>query len=388
MTASSNSSGLYVHVPFCDGKCHYCAFYSLPYSRPRAEAWLEAVQAELAAARRLLPHFAPETLFMGGGTPSMLEPDLLESLLELINRMVVPQPSREWTCEANPGSLDTLKSSLLRDHGVNRISLGVQSLADPVLQRLGRRHSASDVLRSVSAIQEAGYDNWNLDLIACVPGVGLDAWRRTLLDAVALGSPHLSVYSLTRDEGSRLACEIGTGRSRLLDDEEQLQMLDEAEAILTREGFRRYEISNYARPGFECRHNLSCWRGENYLGLGCAASSRLGRRRWTNPPDLASYADAWKGAGQTLPATADTEELTPETDALERLIFGLRMAEGVNLDAILTVTGLQNSSHGTRWNAILVRLEKEGLLQGESGRWWLTARGRALADHVAVELIP
>jgi len=372
--------GLYIHVPFCDGKCHYCAFYSVPYSREKGAAWLASLKHEAEAARSEFGPFAFSTIFLGGGTPTILPMDQLEVLLDLIrctggagNSVI------EWTSEANPGSVEGEKLRLMKSAGVNRISLGVQSFDDRVLRQLGRRHTVQDIHAAVQAIQSAGFTNWGLDLIACVPGVSAEAWRDTLCAAVAMAPAHVSVYALTREEGTRLDRDHQAGRVALLDDDEQLRMLELAEEVLGAAGLSRYEISNYARPGFECRHNLSCWRGENYLGWGGAASSRVGNRRWTNAAD-------W---GSALTGVSKEEEsLTPRNDLVERLVFGLRMTEGVDVEAILAACGLARSPLEAGLRKTLARLEGERLMVLEKGRWRLTPRGRDLADHVAVELMP
>jgi oxygen-independent coproporphyrinogen-3 oxidase len=366
--------GLYIHVPFCDGKCHYCAFYSVPFSRERGAAWLSALKREAAAARSEFGPFSFSTVFLGGGTPTILPLDQLEELLG-----VVGQGCDEWTSEANPGSLDIDKLKLMKAAGVNRISLGVQALDDGVLRRLGRRHSVQDIHTAVEAIHATGFENWGIDLIACIPGVSVAAWRDTLRAAVALAPAHVSVYALTREEGTRLDRDHQAGKVAFLDDDDQLQMLDTAEEVLAASGLNRYEISNYARPGFECRHNLSCWRGGNYLGLGCAASSRVGLRRWTNEPDLDSYLTA---------VTREVELLTPTMDAVERVVFGLRMTEGIDLEGILAACDLTGSALESGWRKTLARLVGDGLVEPAGGRWRLTTKGQALADYVAVELMP
>ncbi len=374
--------GLYIHVPFCDGKCHYCAFYSVPYSPARGSAWLAALKRELDAALLQSGPFSLSTIFLGGGTPTILPMDLLEELLGAINRsrtVAASSPVMEWTSEANPGSVDLEKLAMMRSLGVNRISLGVQSFDDRVLRQLGRRHKVQDVIAAVEAVQEAGYTNWSVDLIACVPGVSQAEWRETLRVALALNPPHMSVYALTSEEGSLLELDRKEGRASLLDDDEQLAMLAEAASMLQSAGLNQYEISNFARPGFECRHNVSCWRGGDYLGLGCAAASRVGNRRWVNTPNLESYLAA---------GTRDEEVLTPLTDAVERLVFGLRMTEGVDLDAILEQTGVTASGQATQWRMTLGRLQEEGMVVHDGPRWRLTKNGLALADHVAVELMP
>lgn len=370
--------GLYIHVPFCDGKCHYCAFYSISYSREKGVAWLAALKREAEAARSEFGPFAFSTVFLGGGTPTILPMDQLAELLGVAGRFREKREA-EWTSEANPGSVDTDKLKLMKSAGVNRISLGAQAFDDGVLRQLGRRHSVKDIFTAVEAIKSAGFTNWGLDLIACVPGVSLEAWRESLRAAVALAPSHVSVYALTREEGTRLDRDHQAGTVTLMDDDEQLRMLDLAEEVLGASGLPRYEISNYARPGFECRHNLSCWRGENYVGLGCAASSRVGNRRWTNAADFESYLTA---------GVREEEVLTPLIDGVERLIFGLRMAEGIDLEAILMACGLAGSPQEAVWRETLARLAGEGLVVSGGGRWCLTTRGRDLADHVAVELMP
>jgi oxygen-independent coproporphyrinogen-3 oxidase len=371
---------LYIHVPFCDGKCHYCAFYSVPYSREKGAAWLASLKPEAEAARSEFGPFAFSTIFLGGGTPTILPMDQLAELLDLIRCTGGAGDSViEWTSEANPGSVDCDKLKLMKSAGVNRISLGVQSFDDRVLRQLGRRHTVQDIHAAVRAIQSAGFMNWGLDLIACVPGVSAEAWRDTLCAAVALEPAHVSVYALTREEGTRLDRDHQAGTITLLDDDEQLRMLELAEEVLGAAGLSRYEISNYARPGLECRHNLSCWRGENYLGLGGAASSRVGNRRWTNAADWGS---ALTGVSR------EEESLTPRNDLVERLVFGLRMTEGIDLEVILTACGLARSPLEAGLRKTLIRLEGEGLMVSLEGRWRLTPRGRDLADHVAVELMP
>jgi oxygen-independent coproporphyrinogen-3 oxidase len=224
----------------------------------------------------------------------------------------------------------------------------------------------------VATLRRAGLKNFGLDLIAGVPGVSRARWRATLLQAVALEPEHVSVYALTSEEGTRLHRAISRGAAALLADDEQLAMLDCAEELLGRAGLYRYEISNYARPGRECRHNLACWRGEQYIGLGPAAAGHVGLRRWTHHPDLNAYLAALEG-GRRPPR--ETEALTPALKRQERLVFGLRLAEGITAQ---TAAGYESS---------LERLRADGLVEPCAGRWKLTARGRNLADFVAVELM-
>ena len=371
MNHNAKPAGIYVHVPFCDGKCDYCAFYSITFDPVLADGWLVALESEMRRCRHPAP-IAIDTVFMGGGTPTLLGPKRLERLCSIIRRQFPLRQSGEWSIEANPGTLTRDTLEVLVAAGVNRISLGAQSFDDRVLLRLGRRHTASDIPRAFELARRAGFRNIGLDLIACIPGVGPRTWQRTLEQAVALGPEHVSVYALTFEEGTRLCARRDAARLRAKSDRAQLADLRQAETVLNQAGFSRYEISNYARKGFECRHNLACWRGEDYLGFGPAAASCSGLLRWTNAPDLAAYLQALE-SGREPPRELD--RLTPGTRAAERMIFGLRMIEGVPLAA---ASGFARK---------LELLRGRRLVEQKAGHWRLTSRGLNLADAIAVELL-
>lgn len=367
-SARDSITGLYVHVPFCDGKCAYCAFYSIRYAPALADRYLDGLERELAASLPL----APETIYIGGGTPSILSARQIDRLCRLLNDRVATRRLVEWSVEINPGSVDAEKAAVLAAAGVNRISLGAQSFDSRILQTLGRRHAAADTVKAITILRAAGIENIGLDLIACVPGCARALWRKTLRQAVALAPGHISVYALTDEEGTRLSRAIGRGTAVLLSEEAQLAMLDLAATELTQAGFKRYEISNYARSGFECRHNMACWQGEQYIGLGPAAASHVGLKRWTNRGDVRAYLEAM-AAGRNPPR--DVEVLTPSLKRQERVIFGLRMAEGITF------------AMASEYKQALETLRTDGLVNLRDGRWKLTARGRNLADYVAVELM-
>ncbi len=368
----SRPSGFYIHIPFCDGKCGYCAFYSIPYEAELADGLLAALEKELSLASEA--GIAPNatTAYIGGGTPSMLSPAQLESLCGMILPYLSDAAPREWTVEINPGSISEEKMLVLVRAGVNRISLGAQSFDDQVLLELGRRHSVHDTLQAVALIRRAGIANFGLDLMAGIPGFDAAVWRSTLNQAVALDPSHISVYALTDEEGTLLDGAIRRGESALLTDAEQLAALATAETVLLAAGYARYEISNYAKPGFECRHHCACWRGAEYLGIGPAAASHVGLLRWTNRPNLAAYLEAL-GQGRLPPRELDP--LTPELKTMERVVFGLRMAEGIGADV------------AADYVPALRDLRNKGLVDCRQQRWCLTARGRELTDAVAVELI-
>jgi oxygen-independent coproporphyrinogen III oxidase len=367
-SARKSITGLYAHVPFCDGKCAYCAFYSVLYEPALADRYLDGLEHEPAASLSL----APQTIYIGGGTPSVLSVRQIERLCRLLRDRVDTRRIVEWTMEINPGSVNAVKAKILAAAGVNRVSLGAQSFDDRILRTLGRRHTAADTVRAVAILRNAGIVNIGLDLIACVPGCTRALWRKTLRQTAALAPQHVSVYALTNEEGTRLNHLISRGSTVLLSCETQLAMLNLAETELAHSGFKRYEISNYALSGFECRHNVACWRGEEYIGLGPAAASHVALKRWTNQADVSAYLAAIK-AGRNPPR--DVEKLTPALKRQELVIFGLRMADGVAADI------------APEYTPALERLRADGLMDLSGGRWKLTARGRNLADYVAVELI-
>jgi len=363
-----NVKGLYVHIPFCDGKCFYCAFYSLPYESGLAQRYLRALEMEL----KEYPRLNIETIYFGGGTPPLLSLSELEILCNLIKEKISIDSLKEWTVECNPRSLSAEKLALLTKAGVNRISLGAQSFDDSALKWLGRRHSVADIYDAVQMIKSAGFDNFGIDLIACIPGIKPDDWRKTLDSAVALKPKHISVYALTREEGTQLAKNLSGGWVKPLTEDEEIETLDIAGAVLAKAKYRRYEISNYAQPGFECLHNISCWRGEEYIGLGPAAASHVGLKRWSNLPDLEKYLKA-VARGDNPPCTIDI--LTEDLKKIERIVFGLRMTDGISEES------------ANICDKLLYDLSKEGLVLNADGRWRLTERGFYLADYVGAEIL-
>ena len=374
---------LYVHVPYCDGKCLYCAFYSVRGGTGELQTYAAFPGMELE--RRLSEglRVAPETVYMGGGTPAALGVGGLRALADGLRRRVPFDSVAEWTAEVTPPTASAGVLRALRAMGVTRISMGAQCFDDGVLRALGRRHTAAEVANAVRRIRAEGFGNFGLDLIAGLPGMSNDSWMETLQRAIALEPAHLSVYALTLEPGSGLARQVARGLV-LPGDAAQTEALAQAEAALTAAGFSRYEISNYARPGFACRHNLACWRGEDYLGLGPSAASRLGRMRRTVRADAAAYGAA---LAASRPPPDDEETLDPADDAAERFVFAVRLAEGC-----------EPRAHARRWPAAaplaaawerkLAALARNGITEAcAPGRWRLTSRGREVADAVSRELL-
>lgn len=362
--------GLYIHVPFCARKCAYCDFYSVPLGGPAAEEYLQALARE---CKDLPEDFAPETVFLGGGTPTVLSVAELGRLFETLACALDVSRVMEWTCEANPGTLDVEKIRILRRAGVNRVSLGVQSFDDGALQFLGRLHTGRQAEESVRLLRAEGFENVGLDLIFAVPGGTIE---RDLEKALALGPEHLSVYGLTFEAGTPLARRRDAGEVVELGDDEQLRQYRVVRETLKGAGYHHYEISNYARPDRECRHNLLYWGPGEYLGLGPAAHSHWAGRRWANARRLEDWA---AGALREF-----EEELDPEARAREALVFGLRRIDGVERDTFCRETGFDY--HALRGEEIS-RLARLGMLEETKDRLRLTEKGLVVSDAVFAELV-
>ena len=377
---------LYLHVPFCASKCGYCAFYSVT----TADAAARAANPGLALREWDLLGAAPariETLYVGGGTPGLLGTEGFCRLAEGLRERGLLDGIAEWTVELNPASAGAPLLAAMRAAGVDRLSFGAQCFDDAVLRRLGRRHTAAGTRRALARARQAGFVNLGIDLIAGLPGMTPAGWRETLRQALDLGCAHLSVYGLGVEPGTRLQTAVREGLA-LPGADEQMDALAVAERMLAAGGFERYEISNYALPGMACRHNLAVWRGEDYIGLGPAAASRRGRRRWTNLADLPAYQAALRAG--TPPPRSSSDELDAAEDALERFAFGARLGEGISPAAAARAWPVL-APRVAAWEARLARLAAQGITEpvpdGGDPRWRLTARGREVADAVIRELL-
>ena len=368
---------IYIHVPFCDGKCIYCAFYSEIYSRKKTAEYLSALEKELCTKMNLY-RLKPTTIYIGGGTPAVLSADEISRLMNIIRQNIDTSSIKEWTLEANPGLLSSEKIRILKKAGANRISMGVQSFNNTILDSIGRRHSAEDVGASMNLLQKHGIKNIGLDLIASLPGVSESIWEKDICSAIKLNPAHISVYSLSIEPGTKLHAMQSSRKYSPASDDAQLKALAIAEKQLTSAGYKRYEISNYAKPGKACLHNLAYWRGKDYLGLGPGASSRIGKARWSNKPDLNAYC---KMIAKELPAPHDFEELSNEADAMERFVFAIRTSEGISLK-ILETRYPALSKHKTALTKELDFMNKSGFISKIGSAYILTSRGREVTDSV------
>ena len=358
--------GLYVHVPFCSGKCGYCDFTSFPGQERLVPRYLAALSAEAAAAS--LPR-EPETLYVGGGTPSQLSAAQIAELFARLRQAFPRARFSEVTFEANPESVDPDKLAALRRAGVTRLSLGLQTLDDGLLRAIGRRHTARDSLRAFSQACSAGHWSVSVDLICGLPGQTLAVFLEDLDATLAVGPDHLSLYGLDVHEGTPLA------RQGFAPDEDLgRDMLEAAVDRTAAAGLKHYEISNFARPGHESRHNLNYWTAGEYLGLGCGASSHIAGERRRNAADLGEYLRLVESGA---PATAESERLEGKDKLGEKVFLGLRRVAGLELEPAM------EREFGREWED----LERRGLVTRHGGRARLTREGLFLANEAFASFV-
>ena len=369
--------GLYFHIPFCRTKCAYCDFYSRPAPEEAQAAYVGALEAEAEKLLPLAEGYAVESVYVGGGTPSMLPPELFARVLAAAKRFAVAADA-EITAEANPAPLPPELFPLWRRAGVNRLSLGMQSAVDAELRAVGRRHAFADVSAAVSAARAAGIANVSLDLMLGLPGQTMESALFSLGRALSLQPEHLSVYCLKLEDGTPLARLAAEGRARLPGDELVAETYLACCERLTAEGLAQYEISNFARPGFCSRHNLRYWRRGEYLGVGAAAHSFFGGRRRFFPPDAAAFAEvaAAEGIGWTDDEPSDAAE--------EALILSLRMADGCSLAELARLAGARAAREIGKQ---LGRLTESGHALKTPAGYALTPKGMLVSNAILSDLL-
>ncbi len=369
--------GLYVHVPFCATTCDFCAFYQV---RPTAES-VEGFIKTLGEESRLVDWSRPlSTVFWGGGTPGLLAPADLERVASLVHGLPGGRAVPEWTVELAPSSVTRERLAVLRAAGVTRVSLGVQSFRPALLDALGRMHSRDQVYRAYELIRAAGFASVNVDLMFALPGQTAAEWDADIDEAVALAPDHISTYCLTFEEDTALWIKLSEGRVRL-DPENEARMYERTWERLGAAGFGQYEVSNFARPGHACRHNVNTWRMGEWAGLGPSAASQQGGLRGGNIASLPEWS-ARVARGERV--TEDRRELTPALLAEDAVVFGLRMNEGVDLarQAARAPEAPWDALH-----ALVSRLVDAGLAQQAGDRVTLTPKGRLLADSIGSEMM-
>ncbi len=376
--------GLYVHVPFCFHKCHYCDFYSITRQTPErmnhfvdlvlreAEGWTE--QADGPTAR-------PRTIFFGGGTPTLLPVEQMRRLILGLRDRFDFSLMNEFTVEANPATLSDEFARMLRDVGVDRLSFGAQSFDRAELAALERHHDPDDVPRSIAVARAAGFARLNVDLIYAIPGQTIEKWSESLEQAIALNTPHLSCYGLTYESNTPIAVKKRLGTMIPVEESLELDMMRFTRRRLAEVNRPAYEISNYAVAGEACRHNLVYWTGGNYIALGPSAASHVSGWRWKNRPHLGEWENAIEA--HRLPAT-DVEQLTPDQRAGELAMLLLRLTDGLNFDVFTARTGRDARQSFARQ---IDQLAPLGLITINDRAIQLTDRGLGVADAVAAEFL-
>lgn len=364
---------LYLHIPFCVKKCAYCDFLSAPADESVRAGYVEALKGEIRRQKALGADRKVTSVFIGGGTPSILEGTQTAELLESVYDSFRIDTHAEITIECNPGTLTKDKLSCYRRQGVNRLSIGLQSTDNRELKMLGRIHTYEEFLESFSLARETGFGNLNVDLMSALPGQTRESWQKTLKQVLALKPEHISAYSLIIEEGTPFYDRFGPGAGEeylLPDEDTERQMYYDTRDMLEAEGYERYEISNYARPGFACRHNLGYWERREYLGLGLGASSLIGGVRYQNHRKLSAYL-----AGDY--SHEEVQRLTRKEIQEETMFLGLRKTEGVPLTEELSKI----------YKEVFPRLEQQGLLLRENGRVRLTDLGIDVSNYVLAEFL-
>lgn len=371
---------LYIHIPFCIRKCPYCGFYSVPYADAAAGLYIDALCKEVSLYAQSFLNRPFGSIYIGGGTPTVLSPAQLRRILADVRNSFAISQDAEVTVEANPCTVTAEALESLLEAGVNRLSIGVQSFSDRVLRFLGRPHSALDAEDAVVSAAKAGFGNIGADLIYGIPGQGENEWKDSLERCIDLGPAHVSAYCLSLDEGtyfSRLAAE---GRFRLPDDECVSAQYEYAVHLLTSAGYRRYEVSNFSLPGFECRHNLNYWRRGEYLGLGASAWSFIDGQRWMNISDIDSYLRRILAGVKPV---GFSERISDAQAAREYLMLWLRTSEGLDMDMFRRRHGDDAFKHIIDTIPSLV---EQGIVSLGQGRLRLTDLGMLLADSVMERL--
>lgn len=369
------AAGLYLHIPFCSSRCSYCDFATGLYQTELAERYVRALVAEIQASRYSDEHV--DTIYFGGGTPSLLAPAQLEQIIATLYDRFAIDPGAEVTLEINPGSVTDEKLRAFRSLGVNRASFGAQTFDDAELAKLGRSHSSAETLKTFSSLRSAGFDNVSFDLIAGLPGQTLAGWQRNINQALDLSPEHLSFYLLEVHSGTPLAEHIRRGIQPEPDDDlagvMYQWMLEQAAGA----GYEHYEISNLCRPGFHSRHNTKYWTAEPYYGFGCSAHSYDGAaRRWSNQREVLKYVtDVERGESQVV----DEQQLSPREVRAEALFLGMRLMQGVDMRRYRESFGIDlRDEH----REDLDRFCKAGLLELDGDLIRLTRTGALLSNEV------
>lgn len=383
---ADKSLELYVHIPFCVRKCEYCDFLSAPAGADTQQEYVRNLLLEIEQKGVRCTDYEVTTIFFGGGTPSILKAGWIADILDAIHRNFKVRKDAEITIECNPGTLTFEKLSIYKSAGINRISVGLQSASDAELRELGRIHTYEDFLRSYDLIRKKGFSNVNIDLMAALPGQTLKSYEQTLRRVLTLKPEHISAYSLIIEEGTpfyekyeadELLREKGEKPQMLPSEETERLMYERTKKLLLAHGYERYEISNYARRGYACRHNIGYWRRENYLGFGLGSASLLENERFHNTTDLTDYL-----GGDYL--AYEQEKLDKKSQMEEFMFLGLRMTDGISTECFRQTFGLTVE---LVYGPVLEQQIADQLLRKEDGRIFLTERGLDVSNYVMAQFL-
>ena len=376
MGKKKDSLKLYLHIPFCIKKCDYCDFLSGPATRAGQEAYIYALLREMEAASAVEKR-PVDTVFIGGGTPSVPDCDIMEKLLQGIQKCFCLAQDAEITIEANPGTLTTEKLALYKRYGINRLSIGLQSPKNQELSALGRIHNYEQFLESYYMAREAGFSNINTDLMFAIPGQHYEGWIDNLRTVAELGPEHISAYSLIIEEGT----PFFERKLDLPDEDTEYQMYEAVADVLGKYGYQQYEISNYAKEGKSCRHNEGYWTRTDYLGLGLGAASLIGRERFTNTADMQEYLSDSENPEKIR---KNRELLTKEDEMSEFMFLGLRMTKGVSKDDFQEYfgTAIENI-----YGEVLEKYKSQGLLMEKNRRIFLSRAGIHVSNGIMADFL-
>lgn len=375
---------LYIHIPFCVKKCAYCDFLSGPASNQQIEEYVQALIEEIRYYKEVAKKYEVSTVFLGGGTPSLLTEEQMKVLMEVLGQTFFIRQNAEITMEANPGTVTVEKLRAYQKAGINRISFGLQSVDNEELKMLGRIHTYEEFLESYDAARKAGFQNINVDLISAIPKQTVRSWEQTLQMIISLQPEHISAYSLIVEEGTTFAKLYGEGcklEHLLPTEEDERRMYERTEELLQEAGYHRYEISNYAKEGYECQHNLGYWERKEYLGLGLGASSLIEETRFHNTDEMEEYL---RDANNPILLRREQEKLDRQEQMEEFVFLGLRKIRGIQEEKFAEMFG---EDIWDCYGKDLERVIKEGLLEREEGVLRLTRKGIDVSNYVFYEIL-
>lgn len=387
----NNTLGIYIHIPFCECKCAYCDFLSAPAKDSVKERYIEALIEEIRLTADTFvkenKEYTVGTIFIGGGTPTSIKPELIKQVLALVYDKFSVSPQAEVTIECNPGTLTHKKAESYLSAGINRISFGLQSANDIELKLLGRIHNMQQFEESFKLAREAGFDNINIDIMSALPGQSPDDWKETVERVIEFNPEHISAYSLILEEGTRL-CEHIEEYPKLPDEDTERQMYSYVCERLEKAGWHQYEISNFAKSGFKCRHNISYWERTNYIGFGIGAASLFEECRYTNISDIQEYIDKLSGNSEDsvkLNAIREESSRLSAAEQMEEYMFlGLRKTDGISVSDFFNTFGRHVKEV---YKAVIDKNISYGLLEMSGDRLFLTRHGIDVSNIVMAEFL-